>query len=35
VRFATPPAGSHTEEILAGLGYGTTEIDAMRAAGAI
>jgi crotonobetainyl-CoA:carnitine CoA-transferase CaiB-like acyl-CoA transferase len=35
VRFPTPLAGSHTEEILAGLGYGESDIDAMRAAGAI
>ena len=35
VRFPTPPAGSHTDEILASLGYSAADIDAMRAAGAV
>ncbi len=35
VRFPTPLAGSHTEEILTELGYGTDDIDSLRATGAI
>jgi crotonobetainyl-CoA:carnitine CoA-transferase CaiB-like acyl-CoA transferase len=35
VRFATPLAGRHTEEILTSLGYGPDDIESMRVAGAI
>jgi len=35
VRFPTPPAGSHTDEILGSLGYSGEDISAMRAAGAV
>ena len=35
VRFPTPVAGSHTDEILDGLGYSGAEIEQLRAAGAV
>jgi formyl-CoA transferase len=35
VRFPTPLAGRHTEEILTSLGYGPDDIESLRAAGAI
>ena len=35
VRSATPELGEHTDEVLAEAGYGTAEIAALRAAGAI
>jgi len=31
----SPLLGEHTEEVLAELGYGKAEVDALRAAGAI
>jgi len=35
VRFPTPAAGSHTDEILASLGYSGEDISALRTAGAV
>ena len=35
VRFPTPAAGSHTDEILASLGYSGEDISALRAVGAV
>jgi len=33
--FPTPAAGSHTDEILASLGYSGADIAALRTAGAV
>jgi alpha-methylacyl-CoA racemase len=35
IRFPTPVAGCHTEEVLTGLGYSESDIAALRSAGAI
>jgi formyl-CoA transferase len=35
VRTPTPDVGQHTDDVLAELGYTTTEIESLRASGAV